>query len=66
MTGPVKWWNTEKGYGWIICDGQRDVFVHHSSLEGGHGDLREGQRCSFDVETNPRTGLLHAVRVKVI
>jgi len=51
-TGTVKWYNSQKGYGFIAPeDGSKDVFVHVSAVErSGIGNLNEGQRVSFDVE----------------
>ena len=50
-TGTVKWFNAQKGYGFIQPDqGGKDVFVHISAVErAGMGTLSEGQRVSFDV-----------------
>ena len=50
--GTVKWFNTQKGYGFIQPeDGSKDVFVHVSAVErSGLGHLTEGQRISFDLE----------------
>jgi CspA family cold shock protein len=52
-TGKCKWYSAQKGYGFIQPDsGGRDVFVHVSAIErSGIGDLREGDRISFDVIT---------------
>jgi CspA family cold shock protein len=49
--GTVKWFNAQKGFGFIQPDdGSKDVFVHISAVEGaGMGNLREGQKLSFDV-----------------
>jgi CspA family cold shock protein len=50
-TGTVKWFNGQKGYGFIARDGGEDVFVHYSSIEGdGFRNLYEGDRVEFAVE----------------
>ncbi len=56
MTGTVKFFNTEKGYGFIRPDdGGRDVFVHVSAVtRSGLGTLTEGQRLSFEIEPDKR------------
>ena len=56
MTGTVKFFNGERGYGFIKPDeGSHDVFVHVSALErAGLADLREGQRVTFDVEPDKK------------
>jgi cold shock protein len=56
MTGTVKFFNGERGYGFIKPDeGSHDVFVHISALErAGLTDLREGQRLTFDVEPDKK------------
>ncbi|MBM3674732.1 MAG: cold-shock protein [Actinobacteria bacterium] len=49
-TGTVKWFNSEKGYGFISREGQPDVFVHHSQIQmTGYRTLEEGQTVEFDV-----------------
>ncbi|MGA7877071.1 MAG: cold-shock protein [Desulfoferrobacter sp.] len=49
--GRVKWFNDKKGYGFIETDNGKDVFVHHTSIEGvGFKSLSEGQSVSFEVE----------------
>ncbi len=51
MEGRVKWFNDQKGYGFIEAEGGKDVFVHHSAIEGsGFKSLTEGDRVSFEVE----------------
>jgi len=49
-TGTVKWFNGEKGFGFIAREGGDDVFVHFSAIQGdGYRNLEEGQRVDFDV-----------------
>ncbi len=53
--GTVKWFNAEKGYGFISQESGDDVFVHFSSIQGeGFKTLEEGQQVSFDIEEGPR------------
>jgi cold shock protein len=55
--GIVKWFNGQKGYGFIPDDGSRDVFVHISAVESaGMQGLNEGQKVSFEVVADRRTG----------
>ncbi len=55
-TGTVKWFNAEKGYGFITQDdGGADVFVHFSSIQGsGYRSLEENDKVSFDVTSGPK------------
>ena len=55
-TGTVKWFNAEKGYGFIAVDGSSDdVFVHYSAIEtSGFRSLDEGQKVEFDVTQGPK------------
>ena len=51
MKGTVKWFNNQKGYGFISDDNGKDVFVHYSGLAGdGFKSLDEGQKVEFDVQ----------------
>ena len=63
--GTVKWFNAQKGFGFIQPeDGSKDVFVHISAVErSGIGNLREGQRLSFELEQGQR-GRTSAVNLK--
>ncbi len=55
MNGKVKWFNAEKGFGFIERDGGEDVFVHFSAIQGdGFKTLDEGQSVEFDVVDGPR------------
>ena len=57
-TGTVKWFNEQKGYGFIQPDnGSKDIFVHISAVErAGLRTLKEGQKISFEIVTDKRTG----------
>ena len=56
MKGTVKWFNAEKGFGFITReDGEKDCFVHHSAIQGeGYKNLTEGQRVEFEVVQGPK------------
>ncbi|GIM28811.1 cold shock protein CspD [Clostridium polyendosporum] len=48
--GTIKWFNAEKGFGFIEVEGGKDVFVHFSAIKGeGYRSLEEGQKVSFDI-----------------
>ena len=54
-SGTVKWFNAEKGFGFISVPGEDDVFVHFSAIQGeGFKTLEEGQAVTFDVEESDR------------
>lgn len=53
--GKVKWFNDKKGYGFITPESGKDVFVHHSAIEGeGFKTLAEGQEVDFEVQDGPK------------
>ena len=53
--GTVKWFSNEKGFGFISREGQDDVFVHFSAIQGeGYRSLTEGQAVEFDVVDGPK------------
>jgi CspA family cold shock protein len=65
-TGTVKWFNTQKGFGFIQPDdGGKDAFVHISAVErAGLGDLREGQKVGFELVADRRSGKMSAENLK--
>ncbi len=53
--GTVKWFNNEKGYGFVSRDSGDDVFVHHTAIQGsGFKSLNEGDKIEFDVAKGPK------------
>ena len=65
ITGTVKWFNDEKGFGFISREGERDVFVHFRQIVGeGRKTLKEGQQVEFTIENGPKG--LQAAEVEVI
>ena len=64
MKGSVKWFSNEKGYGFITPEGGgKDVFVHHSAIQGdGYKSLDEGQNVDFEVTQGPKGEQASSVR----
>jgi CspA family cold shock protein len=55
VTGTVKWFSGQKGYGFIEREGGDDVFVHFSSIQGeGFRNLEEGDQVEFNIESGPK------------
>ena len=53
--GTVKWFNSQKGYGFITPENGNDVFVHHSAIQGeGYKSLDEGQHVEFNIGNGPK------------
>jgi CspA family cold shock protein len=53
--GTVKWFNDQKGYGFVTPENGKDVFVHHSAIKGeGYKSLAEGAQVEFDIEQGPK------------
>ncbi len=53
--GTVKWFNNDKGYGFIKRESGEDVFVHHSAIQAaGYRTLNEGEKVEFDVKQGPK------------
>ena len=67
-TGTVKFFNSQKGFGFIVQDGGGpDVFVHISAVEqAGMSNLNEGQKLSFDVQADQRSGKSAAANLQAI
>ena len=66
--GTVKWFNAQKGFGFIQPDGGgADVFVHISAVErAGMSSLREGQKLSYDEQRDPKRGKTSAENLKAV
>ncbi len=65
--GTVKFYNDQRGYGFIAPDnGEKDVFVHATALErAGIHALREGQKVKFDTENDPRSGKVAVSTIEI-
>lgn len=65
--GTVKWFNAEKGFGFITSDeGKEDIFVHFSAIvSDGYKSLNEGQKVTYDVEQDSRTSRTRAINVRL-
>jgi CspA family cold shock protein len=62
--GTVKWFNNEKGYGFIAVDNGPDVFVHYSAIQSdGYKSLDENQRVEFDVVQGPKGPQADGVKI---
>ncbi len=65
VIGKVKWFNNDKGYGFLTQDNGADVFVHHTAIQGeGFRTLTEGQKVEFSIEKGPKG--LQAAQVVVL
>ena len=67
-TGTVKFYNSQKGYGFIQPEnGDKDVFVHISAVErSGLGSLREGQKLSYELQRDQRSGKMSATNLQAV
>ncbi len=68
VIGTVKWYNAQKGFGFIQPDdGGKDAFVHISAVErAGMNDLREGQKISYELVRDPRSGKVSAEKLEAV
>jgi len=62
--GTVKWYNTEKGFGFIEVEGEKDVFVHSSAIKDSIRSLEEGQKVQFETEKGPKG--LQAIEISIV
>jgi len=55
VKGKVKWFSNQKGYGFITPESGKDVFVHHTAIQGdGYKSLEEGQEVEFEIKQGPK------------
>ena len=55
ISGKVKWFNDQKGFGFLQVEGGKDVFCHHTAIQGeGYKSLKEGQEVSFEIVDTPK------------
>jgi len=55
VKGKVKWFSNQKGYGFITPENGKDVFVHHTAIQGeGYKSLEEGQEVEFEIKEGPK------------
>ncbi len=65
VVGTVKWFNGDKGYGFLAREGGPDVFVHYSAIQAeGFRNLTEGQKVEFTIEQGPKG--LQAANVRIV
>ena len=65
IIGTVKWFNNDKGYGFLAQEGGADVFVHHTAIQSeGFRSLTDGQRVEFTIEKGPKG--LQAAQVVIV
>lgn len=64
--GTVKWYNAQKGFGFIEVEGEKDVFIHSSAIQANDSirSLDEGQRVQFETEKGPKG--LQAVNISIV
>jgi CspA family cold shock protein len=64
LKGRVKWFNDQKGFGFIEVEGKKDVFVHHSAITGeGFKSLKEGDEVEFEISQGPKGPQATGVRM---